>query len=222
MKNKKKQSGADEWLITYGDLITLLLVFFVLLYAISSLNVSKFKSVASMLSKTFGGQTVVTSQSGGGESVVDFGLMLQELHNKIKVGDLENDISVKKEGNNIIIRGKGDTFFPSGSATLTPKIKRFLSSIAPVLKTTRNTIEVVGHTDDVPIKSDKYPSNWELSSARACSVIRYFTDVEHMSPYRFKASGYAEFKPFYPPIPANRAKNRRIEIIIRGKKDETT
>ena len=222
MKNRKKQTGADDWLVTYGDLITLLLVFFVLLYAISSVNVSKFKSVANLLSKTFGGETIVASKSGGGESVVDFGLMLRELNNKIKVGNLENAISVKKQGNNIVIRGKGDIFFPSGSATLTPRIKRFLSSIAPVLKTSRNEIEVIGHTDDIPIKSPKYPSNWELSSARACSVIRYFTDVEHMSPYRFKASGYAEFKPFYPPIPANRAKNRRIEIVIKGNKDGTT
>ncbi len=222
MKNRKKQTGADDWLVTYGDLITLLLVFFVLLYAISSVNVSKFKSVANLLSKTFGGETIVASKSGGGESVVDFGLMLRELNNKIKVGNLENAISVKKQGNNIVIRGKGDIFFPSGSATLTPRIKRFLSSIAPVLKTSRNEIEVIGHTDDIPIKSPKYPSNWELSSARACSVIRYFTDVEHMSPYRFKASGYAEFKPFYPPIPANRAKNRRIEIVIKGNKDGST
>ncbi len=222
MKNRKKQTGADDWLVTYGDLITLLLVFFVLLYAISSVNVSKFKSVANLLSKTFGGETIVASKSGGGESVVDFGLMLRELNNKIKVGNLENAISVKKQGNNIVIRGKGDIFFPSGSATLTPRIKRFLSSIAPVLKTSRNEIEVIGHTDDIPIKSPKYPSNWELSSARACSVIRYFTDVEHMSPYRFKASGYAEFKPFYPPIPANKAKNRRIEIVIKGNKDGST
>ncbi len=217
MKDKKKKPSDDqEWLVTYGDLITLILVFFILLYAISSVNKGKFKKIANMFSNTFGGTTIVSESSGSGEGILDLGLMVRELNRIIIKSKLSDSIVVTTNGKNIIIRGKGDIFFNSGSAQLTPQIKKFLSSIAPILKATDKKIEVIGHTDDLPIKSKIYPSNWELSTARACSVIRYLINKEYIDPHRFKASGYAQYKPLYPPIPANRAKNRRIEIVIKG------
>ncbi len=216
MKDKKKSSDDQEWLVTYGDLITLILVFFILLYAISSVNKGKFKKIANMFSNTFGGTSIIAENGGSGEGILDLGLMVRELNRVISKSKLNDSIVVATNGKNIIIRGKGDIFFNSGSAKLTPQIKKFLSSIAPILKATDKKIEVIGHTDDLPIKSKIYPSNWELSSARACSVIRYLINKEYMDPHRFKASGYAQYKPLYPPIPANRAKNRRIEIVIKG------
>ena len=203
-------------MVTYGDLITLLLVFFVLLFAVSSVNKGKFKKIANMFSNTFGGTSVISESTGSDNGVLDLGLMVRELERIVVKNNLKDQVIISVNGKNIIIRGKGDVFFNSGSAVLTTRIKKFLTAIAPVLKSTNKKIEVIGHTDDLPIKSKIYPSNWELSTARACSVIRYLINKEYIDPHRFKASGYAEFKPFYPPIPANRAKNRRIEIIIKG------
>ncbi len=212
---KEKREQTEEWLTTYGDLITLLLVFFVLLVAFSQINSQKFKAIAKFISQSFGNKNVVIStKEGAGESIIDLGLIAREIESRIKLMGLENDVTVSIEGKNVIIRGKGDTFFKVGSAQLTPKIKRFLQAIAPVLKSNNYKISVEGHTDDLPIHSKIYPSNWELSTARACSVIRYFTDVLGMNPKRFRAVGYAQYKPLYIPIPANRKKNRRVEIII--------
>lgn len=218
--NKKKQESSDEWLTTYGDLVTLLLVFFVLLVAFSQVNEKKFKMIAKYISNSFGNTELIVSNTRGfGNKIIDLDLIQREIASKIKLMNLEKSVTVTIENGNVIIRGKGDAFFPSGKAILTPKIKRFLQSIVPVLKSTDKKISVEGHTDDLPIHSKIYPSNWELSSARACSVIRFFVDEMGMEPKRFRAIGYAQYKPLYIPIPANRAKNRRIEIVIHGKKN---
>ena len=217
---KKKKSDSEEWLTTYGDLVTLLLVFFVLLVAFSQIDVKKFKIIAKYISNSFGNTEMIVSNTRGfGEKILDLNLIAREINEKIKLMNLEKSVTVTIDNNNIIIRGKGDAFFPSGKAILTPKIKRFLQAIVPVLKSNNRKISVEGHTDDVPIHSKIYPSNWELSCARACSVIRFFTDEMGMNPKRFRAIGYAQYKPLYIPIPANRPKNRRIEIVIHGKKN---
>ena len=217
IKNIKKKAPKDEynWLTTYGDLVTLLLVFFVLLVAFSQISTQKFKMIAKYIAESFGNkELLVSNERGFGENIINLNLIASEIRNKIKLLNLTGDITVTVEGKNIIIRGKGDTFFPLGSAKLTPKIKNFLRAIAPILKSNNYKISVEGHTDDLPIHSKLYPSNWELSTARACSVIRYLTNVLGMDPHRFRAVGYAQFKPLYIPIPANRKKNRRVEIII--------
>ncbi len=216
---KKKEEQQEEWLTTYGDLITLLLVFFVLLVAFSQIDSKKFKMIAKYISESFGSkQLIVSNTEGYGESIINLSLLASEINNKIKLLGLQNDIVVSLEGKKLIIRGKGDTFFPIGKAVLTPKIKQFLRSIVPILKSNNYVISVEGHTDDLPIHSKIYPSNWELSTARACSVIRYLVDKMGMNPKRFRAVGYAQYKPLYIPIPANRKKNRRVEIVIYGDK----
>jgi len=212
-RRKNKDSGVDDWVVTYGDMLSLLLVFFILLYAISSVNEGKFRKVSEKLSKAFGGsESVISNTSGGGDNILDLETIIQELNKQIRTLNLQDDIDVVNNGKDIVIRGKGDTFFASGNANLTDKIKEFLDLLAPIIKTTNNDIEVDGHTDDIPIKSDKFPSNWELSSARAASVVRYLIDTQKINPFRFTTKGFAEFKPLYPMIPANRSKNRRIEI----------
>ncbi|MBI3600596.1 MAG: OmpA family protein [Nitrospinae bacterium] len=93
------------------------------------------------------------------------------------------------------------------------EIKYFLESVNEIVKDVPYKILVEGHTDDVPIKTERFPSNWELSSSRASSVVKYFIE-KGIAPQRLSAVGYAEFKPRFPKTPENRPKNRRVEIII--------
>ncbi|MHB8110157.1 MAG: OmpA/MotB family protein [Syntrophorhabdaceae bacterium] len=228
MRRKKKPEEHDNlerWLITYADLITLLLAFFIMMYTFSKHDSQKYREVTGHLKSIFtGGSSVAAPGSKPGADPFDVSLrtsgsaedVKEKLERQIKMSSgNESRISVISDERGIVIRVLDEAFFDLGKADLKPGAKKTLGSIAPVLSAIGNPVRVEGHTDTVPIATSEFRSNWELSVRRATEVVRYLIENHEMAPRRISAVGYAEYHPLVPNDTAeNRSRNRRIEIII--------
>ncbi|MCX8027109.1 MAG: OmpA family protein [Thermodesulfovibrionales bacterium] len=207
-KKKKEEEGEnlDRWLISYADFITLLFTFFAALYALSTLDKLKAEKFSGSLRQAF--------------SIIEQPIYLYEQRNTMIFEDIRElihelpGVNVKRDSRGIVITLTDAISFASGSAELTNEIKPFLDGVSRILRTITNKITIEGHTDNVPIVSGRYHSNFELSTARASSVLRYFID-KGLMPDRFAIAGYGEFRPIADNTNADgRARNRRVEIII--------
>jgi chemotaxis protein MotB len=139
-----------------------------------------------------------------------------------KQGKGATDITTEIDERGLIIHVKENAFFQSGQADLTPAAQSALDAIAEVIQGIDNFIRVEGHTDNVPINTVLFPSNWELSTARATQVVRYFLSKYNFAADRISVSGYAEYRPIAPnDTPENRARNRRVDIVILAAKRGT-
>ena len=128
---------------------------------------------------------------------------------------MQKNISVVTDERGIVIRIMDQAFFDEGKAELKDRAKQALDSMAPVIRTISNPIRVEGHTDNTPIATAEFRSNWELSVRRATEVVRYFIEKHDLAPMRISAVGYSEYHPLVPnDTPENRSRNRRIEIIV--------
>lgn len=194
------------WIFTYGDMVTLLLVFFVLLLTFCKTDVEKFKSVAESFKPTPPGSPFFLS---GQPSV------LQSLASKaenVEVPD-ENYISLDDRG--VVVSFKDSALFAPGSATLLPTAVKSLGRFVKFLYALPNDIVIEGHTDDQQISSARFPSNWDLSSARASAVAKFLQN-EGIKGDRLTVLGYAEYRPrFRNDTPQKRALNRRIDVLIK-------
>lgn len=221
-------AGGSEWLATYGDLVTLLLCFFVLLYSMSVIDSAKFKQAAQSLN-----EMGIMFESGSlnpsvGDSIADLNVnsakeqmdnIYKEVKDIIDSGGLTKDVEVKKVDKGVLLRFKNEILFDIAQADLKPNAKENLRRLGKVLRKHNKIIKVEGHTDNVPISNSEYRSNWELSTARAISVVRYFTEElpndQRLNPKSFEVSGYGEYHPIAPNnTDENKQKNRRIEITI--------
>lgn len=213
-KKKKHEEEDENWLITYADMITLLMAFFVILVAMSKPDSSKSKQVTESL-KQAGFVEEVT------ESPTD--TLKEEIEYVIESNNLEQSVSVEQTENGILLELSSSSFYHAGSAKFRREAIPVLQQIADILKDfdfDAYEVTVEGHTDDVPIKSDIFPSNWELSAGRAANIVRFFI-ADGLKPEIMQASGFAETRPKVPnmdddgnPIPANRELNRRIAVHI--------
>jgi chemotaxis protein MotB len=228
-KDDEEQENLERWLITYADLITLLLAFFIMMYVFSKKDAQKYEEVVGHLKTIFTGGA---RSPGQGKDVgsVPFDLPIKTvqginaevqkgLENELKTlvaADLrQKNISVFADERGIIIRILDRAFFDEGKADLKETAKSALDKIVPVMKTVSNHVRIEGHTDNIPINTHEFKSNWELSVRRATEVVRYLIERYDFSPERISAAGYAEQRPVVPNNGAeNRALNRRIEIII--------
>jgi chemotaxis protein MotB len=225
-ESEEAEEGAPAWMVTFADMVTLLLTFFVLLLSFANTDAQKFKEMLGSLKDAFGSQREEIGefedkkpeQFNVKPNIIEeieneklsFFREIQHLIKKKKLKGL-TDIEMEKDGIRLRIRGKA--LFEIASAELSPNIFDLLTEIKKMLYKYDYTLVVEGHTDNVPIKSDIYPSNWELSAARAISVIRHFMEVLGVSPKRLMAVGYADTKPVVlNNTPENRAKNRRVEF----------
>jgi|SRR3989338_979413 len=217
MKNSKpekfKQEGIDEgisegeesllWAVTFGDMVTQILAFFILIMALSVPNAEKFKEAMEQIQAQFRKKVEPTKLE----------IVKEQIEKLIVDENLTREVHLTSDTRGIVLYASGDLFFKLGEAELNSEIKYFLDSINDTIKNVPYKLLVEGHTDDVPIHTDRFPSNWELSSARASSVVKYFIE-KGVAPVRLSAVGYAEFKPRFPKIPENRPQNRRVEIVI--------
>ena len=236
---RKKRGGAEgpsgsEWLQTYSDTMTLLLTFFILLYAFSTIDAVKLKQISSAL------QNLLTGQ--GSTSIFDYNLetgnvpivgeetqtnpvevgetngeptMYEQILEFIKENNLEAVVTITKDSRGIIIQLRDNILFESGSAEIKDNSKQILEKISTLILRFDNEIIIEGHTDNVPIHNARFDSNWELYSARAINVLKYFVNVKKVDPYRVSAHGYGEYKPVMPNDTAeHRAANRRVDILI--------
>jgi chemotaxis protein MotB len=221
--------GGLRWLLTYADMITLLMAFFIMLYSMSILNLNKFKEVAVSIRSGFGGKmeggtSVFEHQDRpdsvpgdaspeGTKSVQD---VAKDLASYIKEHALENSMSVSVEARGLIISVLSDNLlFPIGSAELRPGATDILDKISEVIRPISNPIMVEGHTCNLPIKTPQFPSNWELSAARACRVVRFLMEEYGIAPDRLGAVGYGDTRPVKPnDSEEHRRRNRRVDIVI--------
>lgn len=237
-KAKKEEGGGGipEWMATFADLVTLLMCFFVLLFAFSSIDAKKFEAVMVSFSGSAGvlsgGETLspadmvfdgapeskTTADSQSQVQVKEIAELAAAIDKFKKENDIKIDIKVSVEARGLKITFPDNALFDPGKADLKPQsilTLNFMSDVLnqPVFKD--RLIRIEGHTDNVPISTPKYPSNWELSTFRATTVLRYFTEQKKMVPVRFIASGYGEYKP----VDSNdskegRSQNRRVDIIV--------
>ncbi len=228
-KTEEEHENNERWLITYADLITLLLAFFIMMYVFSKKDTQKYDEVVGHLKTIFtgasaaGGHTKVTTPvpfdlpikiaQGSSEEVQK--KLEGELKSLTDNGASKKNISVFVDERGIVIRILDKAFFDEGKADFKEKAKSALDKIVPVLKSTNNNIRIEGHTDNIPISNREFRSNWELSVRRATEVVGYFIEKYDFSPEKISAVGYAAYRPIAPnDTVENRALNRRIEIII--------
>lgn len=235
-RKKVSQDGikSDGWLATYADTITLLLTFFVLLYSLASVDAEKTKQIAgafkSSMEGSVGSSLLEYNLYNGNVPLIggEVDLSAEEIENLTEQQKIYNDIKSFVESNNlsevveivddergVAMQLKSNILFETSSSNLKEDSKSILNKINSIISSLENPILVEGHTDNRPINTDRFPSNWELSADRAVNVVRYFVEVLGENPERFSATGYGEFKPVVPNNNyENMAKNRRVDILI--------
>lgn len=226
-----EHDNQDRWLVSYADFVTLLFAFFVVMYSISSVNDEKYKTFGAALNAALGKEGDVSVQRDQrmlmmvdrqtaklGEQQRKVQERLKGVHSNLSqvmaplVGQHLVSISRTKRGVEVDI--SASTLFRTGEAALQPATLEVLRQVAEVLGKEELAIEVEGHTDDVPIATAQFPSNWELSSARASSVARLLIE-NGVSAARLTVVGMAANQPLVPNSSAeNRARNRRVTIMI--------
>ncbi|HYL80273.1 MAG TPA: flagellar motor protein MotB [Candidatus Acidoferrum sp.] len=214
-------SGSMRWLLTYADMITLLLAFFVIMYAISKVDAKRYQAIAHSIRGAFGTSTPypVGTGGGGGDQLLPKPDLVFQIIERLQasLGEEMRDgkIQIERTPEGITLRFQDTIFFERGKAELHAHARGILDRLAVVIRELPNTIEAEGHTDTLPIRSSQFPSNWELSVARATAVVRYLVESQGLSPLRLAARGLGEHKPIYPNDPVlGEPRNRRVEIRI--------
>jgi len=223
-RDYEDNENLDRWLLTYADLITLLLAFFIVMYSISQVDSKKFGRVTSALTSVFKGPELkpTSAKHLSSELIVNKLLkngnlgVLEEQIRKISIQlDLKTQLNTEIQTRGLVIHISESAFFDPGKAELKPEARTILDLISVQLLKIPNYIRVEGHTDNIPINTERYPSNWELSASRAAACLRYLIDKLNFPPERISAVGYAEYRPIaLNDTPENRAKNRRVDIVI--------
>jgi chemotaxis protein MotB len=225
MPPEEPKQGAPEWVVTFGDMMSLLLCFFVLLLSFSTLETERFKVVAGYIREAFGvqllqrhteipsGNTVVATDYNPPNDVKQ--VVLEQLVSLLEDLDIGESASAELDEEGVRLTMQGGLLFRPGSADLQPEALPFLDEVAQMIIDHGGVAVVEGHTDNVPIRSARFPSNWELSGARAAAVVRRF---EHQGVPRtaLEPIGYADTRPIEDNLTdAHRRKNRRVEILIK-------
>jgi chemotaxis protein MotB len=242
-KREEEHENVERWLVSYADFITLLFAFFVVMYAISSVNEGKYRVMSDSLINAFRevrttdkpiamgtknpailpgtgqpiGHTVMQPGAPNKEQQQATERMKKVAKNVIDAMQPLNQngkVRVTQSPRGITVEINASLLFNSGDAVLHADSKEALAAVAKVLAGVDNPIQVEGHSDNVPINSPAYPSNWELSSARAGSVVRLFAELG-VPTTRMVAIGYADNQPLDTnATPEGRARNRRVNVLI--------
>jgi chemotaxis protein MotB len=215
LRRRRQTFDADGegWIVTYADAITLLLAFFVMILSVSDLNQGKIEALKEGLAGVLTGEQIVTP----------FSDIKKELDQIIQQHDMGENVAVDIDVKGVRVEFSNFSLYDSGSAALRPQALPMLDEVGKVIETTSHEthlIEVEGHTDDLPISTERFPSNWELSSARASNVVKYLLS-KGIKKERLKAAGYADSRPKQDLEPGQgfdadmRAANRRVVIYVR-------
>ncbi len=203
----RQRGKSPIWLTIYSDLMTNLMLFFLMLFGTSRMATDLQKTIYKSIRAEFsrGEETFVKKEEDA----------IKKMLNYVEERRLSGFATVKVSEQRVKIMLANPVLFDLGESELKPSAIAVLRQVARLLEDIPNAVLVEGHTDDRPIIGDKFRSNWELSTARAFSVIRYFIEEENIPPDRLSAVGYGEYRPLYPnDTEENRAMNRRIEINI--------
>ncbi|MBG0833302.1 flagellar motor protein MotB [Planomonospora sp. ID67723] len=271
----EEEAHADErWLVTYGDMLTVLMALFIVLFAMSQVDQNKFNALKSSLSMAFGNPSVtfaapgsaVAGDAGGGDSapmdisapatkeekeeaekqaraalaaldrakasaraknaekeVEKFDRIKKKIQAALNKQNASDSVQFRVDERGLVVTVvTSSVVFGNNSATLLSDGRRIIDAIAPALRTEKNKIEVDGHTNWLPVNSGPYPSNWELSTARASTVVRRLI-TRGLPASRVNASGYADQRPLYPDTdPRSVTLNRRVEVVVLSDLDAQT
>jgi chemotaxis protein MotB len=245
-KQEEGEGGGERWLLTYADMITLLLALFIILFAISTPNKVKYAQLARAMSGGFGGTNAInvpTKGSVGSTQTTSTSPTVSPKKAKsaassqtaqpakptpltkksektvkeiIKKSRMDRKVHVHMDSRGLVISLLSDSAnYSSGSAEIRPQTLALLRKISGFLSHISNDIRVEGFTDNIPIGTAEYPSNWELSSDRAVVVARFLVEQERIDGRRLSAAGYGEYKPSVPnDTEAHRQLNRRVDIVV--------
>jgi chemotaxis protein MotB len=239
-ERRKGNISRDRWMVSYADFITLLFAFFVVMYAFAKADQKKQMQVSAAIDSGFSSlgvfhdatsspaegaaraQTATPMNIVMGENVLsaarvkdDLEHVRRELEQKLSSQVSTHTISIQMGRDGLVISLREAGFFSSGSATPKPESLPVLRQIAASLGHTLYDLRIEGHTDNIPIHTTEFDSNWELSSARATRIARFFIDLNTISPERISAAGYAEFHPVAGNDTADgRAENRRVDLVV--------
>ncbi len=212
-RKPKQDDDGEDWISIYADAITLLMAFFVMLATFSRVDVPIFEQVQAGIAQELGGRTIVQP----------INLLESQLDAVIDTLGVADAVEVDTDEDGVVLEFAANAFYQSGSALIRPQARPVIEDLAKVMLTARNSryrILVEGHTDDVPIQTPRFPSNWELSAARAVNVVHVMI-AQGVPPRRLAATGLADTQPKLPnrdpvgnPIPENQADNRRIVIHL--------
>lgn len=228
MSNFRKQEeeqpkGSPIWMTTYGDMVTLLLTFFVMLFAFSEIDKAKYDQIAESLRGALKGFPSVLEKPAGEISVLEpmpmitpeFAGLYESLNELLGDEELAGATDIYMDERGLVVSFREKLFFDIGSAEIKPEARGLLRRVGEILARGENQIRVEGHTCDLPIRTERFPSNWELSVSRATNVTRFLIEEAGVDPKRLAATGYAEFRPVAPnDSEENRAKNRRVDIVL--------
>jgi chemotaxis protein MotB len=246
-KAHEKEANHERWLVSYADFITLLFAVFVTLYAMSQTDKKKIEEVMESMRDSFGysktspaskpsvieaGAISIIpslhklsqapkhgSRSKGGEK--DFKATKASIEAYLmKVGAQEKvNVAINQRG--LVVSLKEAGFFDSGSATLKQSSYALLNDVVESLANYSNGVRVEGHTDNIPMSSHAFPSNWELSTSRATNVVQYLTKQEDFEPSTISATGYGEYRPIADnATEEGRRKNRRVDLVLLSEQSE--
>jgi len=228
--NPIEEEGAPAWVVTFGDLMSLLLCFFVLMLSFSEMDRKKYKIVSGSLANAFGIQRKTpVFESPKGQKIIakefDQAIIVNKIQEKLVkpiVVEIENNFQEMKDlieidvsENQVAIRLMGETTFDLGKANILPQMVPLLVKIGSLLKETRGEILIAGHTDNLPLRGGPYKSNLGLSMARAASVANFFLKKASIEPKRISTMGFGKHRPLATnDTSKGREKNRRVEIIL--------
>ncbi|MGI9430892.1 MAG: flagellar motor protein MotB [Myxococcota bacterium] len=241
-EDAEEEGGFDEptapaWMATFGDLMSLLLTFFVLLMSFASMDVRRYAAVAGSMRDAFGVQKIHPGQLESlSTSVIELSKQesspfLEVLPMPVRVPErdqslekrlemsveeqgLERLVEVESSPRGVVVRVPGQLLFESGGAQLLPEALVFLHEIAGLVRALPNRVSVEGHTDDTPA-GGAFATNWGLSSARAVATVRHLIEVGKIEPSRLQATGFADTRPHVPNRgDEERESNRRVEIVF--------
>lgn len=233
-KRRKKDSenkGGAGWMASFADTMTLLMTFFILLYSMASVEEEKMIAMANALQNVLQGKKsdaifdynlsngeapIISADEKGverNESVYTY----EELKKYIEGNNLGTLMTVEKTEEGVELQLSDSILFPSGTADLLNESKTILNKVAELILNSKADIVIAGHTDNRPIKSDKFPSNWELSVQRAVNVVKYFTEGKGITSSRFSAMGYGEHRPIGDNSTEDGQRaNRRVSILFKN------
>jgi len=225
--SRKKKKGDDinpnAWLDTYADTITLLLTFFILLYSMSSVDAKKLNELSNALQKSLRGDVkveelsdikeIATNNEKTSEQIQED--LVKKVNETIEANSFTDVIKVRDEDRGVVLQLDETILFDPGKADLMKKSQNVLNMVTKIVKDLPNDVLIEGNTDDIPMFNKEFQSNWELSTARAVSVVKYFVSEKKLDPTRFSVKGYGEYKPLVENNSTkNRTINRRVDILI--------
>ncbi|OPX44131.1 motility protein B [Ruminiclostridium hungatei] len=229
--SKKKvhhEEHVDEtWLIPYADMLTLLLALFIVMFAMSQLDNAKFQKVSEQFNIIFSGGSGVLEKEGTSlipmedlpslnkqeDDIME--QIKEDIEKEIKGNGYSDKVSVTLNDEGLGISIQDVVLFNSGKADVLPGVHAMLLHVSDIVKGLDNDIKVVGHTDDIPINTPQFRSNWDLSAIRAINVMNFFIDNGGLNPERFSIQGFGQYSPKYDNSTVEgKAKNRRVEIVV--------